>query len=141
MGEQKLTEINLRAAFVGFGVDWVFSELVGLVVMAIILLLKGVSLNSEQVLPSDVMLARQIVGVVGAMVGGVAAGYVARRRGSLHGVLGSVLGLVVFFCSLPIVEESSLNIGDFGFIVLNLVAAGYGGGAGERWRARRERGS
>ena len=83
-------------------------------------------------------LAFQIVGVLGAAVGGAVAGYVARRRGSLHGVLGSVIGLMVFVCGLPIFGGPQLNIGDLGFIVLNLVAAGYGGAVGERWRTRRE---
>ncbi len=138
MTEQKTPDINWAAAFMGFGVDWVFSELVGLIVMVIMLSLHGIGLDSDATMPSDVALAQQVVGVIGAVVGGLVAGYVARRRGSLHGVLGSVLGLFVVFCSIPLVGGFSLNLGDVGFIVLNLVGAGYGGGAGERWRARRE---
>jgi hypothetical protein len=138
MTERDISEINWTAALTGFGVDWAFSELVGLVVIMIMLALKKISLNSDDVLPDDVLLARQIVGVVGAVVGGVAAGYIARRRGSLHGVLGSVIGLFVLLCAIPVLGDLALNIGDLGFIVLNLIGAGYGGGLGERWRARRE---
>lgn len=138
MTQQEIPEINWRAAFVGFGVDWLFSELVGLLVMAVMLQLRGISLSSEAPLPFDVLFARQVVGVVGAVVGGIAAGFVARRRGTLHGVLGSLIGLAMFACSLPLVGSLSINAGDLGFIILNLVGAGYGGGVGERWRARRE---
>jgi len=138
MTEQQVPKINWTAALMGFGVDWVFSELVGLIVMAVILALRGISLDSDATLPSDVVLARQVVGVIGAVVGGIVAGVIARRRGSLHGVLGSALGLLVVLCSVPLIDDFSLNLGDEGFIVLNLVGAGYGGGAGERWRARRE---
>jgi hypothetical protein len=146
MTEQDLRDINWTAVFVGFGVDWTFSELVGLLVMAIMLIVKGVNLDTAETLPSDVFLARQIVGVIGALVGGVVAGYIARRRGGLHGLLGSVMGLVLLFCSLMFLGGDSsadggggtLTIGDVGFIVLNLVAAAKGGGFGERWRVRRE---
>ncbi len=136
MTQQREPDINWLAVFVGFGVDWTFSELVGLVVMAVMLLLRGISLTSEQPLPPDVILARQIVGVIGAVVGGTAAGYVARQRGALHGVLGSVVGLGVALCSLATMSEPDLSLGDVGFIILNLVGAGYGGGLGERWRAQ-----
>jgi len=138
MTEQDLIEIKWTAAFAGFGVDWLFSELAGLGVMALVLVLKGMSLDSAEAIPAEVVLARQLVGVLGAVVGGVVAGYLARRRGSLHGLLGSLIGLVVFFCSIPLLEDLALNVGDLGFIVLNLVGAAYGGKLGERWRARRE---
>lgn len=138
MTEQDVPEINWTAAFIGFGVDWAFSELVGLLAMSIMLLLKGVSLNGEDALPPDVILVRQIVGVLGATIGGVVAGYIARRRGTLHGVLGSAIGLIAFLCSVPILGAPALEIGDLGFIVLNLIGAGRGGGFGERWRDRRE---
>lgn len=138
MTEQNWPQIKWRAAFIGFGVDWAFSELVGLGAMMTMLVLKDVPLDSESPLPADVLLVRQIVGVLGAVVGGVAAGYISRRYGSLHGVLGSLIGLLVLFCSFPILNDLSFNIGDVGFIVLNLIAAGYGGGIGEGWRARRE---
>lgn len=138
MTEQDIGEVNWTAAFIGFGVDWAFSELVGLVVVAIVLALKGISLSGEDELPTDALLARQIVGVVGAVVGGVAAGYIARHRGSFHGVLGSVIGLVTSLCMILTLGGLALNVGDLGFIVLNLAGAGYGGGLGERWRVRRE---
>jgi len=138
MTEKEFPQVKWTAAFVGFGVDWVFSELVGLTIMAAMLALRGVALDSDQPVPSDVLLVRQLVGVAGAVVGGVAAGYLAGQRGSLHGVLGSVIGLVVVLCSIPVLGEFSLSIGDVGFIVLNLVGAGYGGGVGERWRLRRQ---
>lgn len=138
MTERGLDEINWRAAFVGFVVDWVFSELVGAVAIIIMLSLQGISLDSEADLPTDVVLIRQIIGIVGAVVGGITAGYLARQRGSLHGVLGSLIGLLSFSCSLLVLGGFALDVGDVGFIVLNLVGAGYGGGLGERWRARRE---
>jgi len=138
MTEQDVTDINWTAAFIGFGVDWVFSELVGYVVMMIMLVLKGIGLDSDADLPTDVLLVRQIVGVVGAVLGGTVAGYLARRRGALHGVLGSVIGLFTILCTIPLLGGLGLTIGDLGFVVLNLVGAGYGGGMGERWRARRE---
>ena len=137
MTEQDVTDINWTAAFIGFGVDWVFSELVGYVVMMIMLVLKGIGLDSDADLPTDVLLARQIVGVVGAVLGGIVAGYLARRRGALHGVLGSVIGLFTILCTIPLLGGLGITIGDLGFVVLNLVGAGYGGGMGERWRARR----
>ncbi len=140
MTERELPKIKWRAAFIGFGVDWTFSELVGLGVVVLMLTLKGIPLDSEELLPNDVTLARQVVGVLGAVIGGVAAGYAARRFGTLHGVLGSLIGLVVLFCAFPVLVDASFDIGDVGFIVLNLVGAGYGGGVGERWRARREEG-
>jgi hypothetical protein len=139
MIERNPIEINWTAALIGFGVDWTFSELVGLVVMAVMLLAKGVSLDSEGPLPSDVMLVRQFVGVLGAAVGGLVAGYIAQRKGALHGVLGSVIGLLFFLCAIPLLGDTALTVGDLGFIVLNLVAAGYGGQFGERWRARRKK--
>jgi uncharacterized membrane protein YeaQ/YmgE (transglycosylase-associated protein family) len=138
MTDQDLIEIKWTAAFAGFGVDWLFSELIGLGVTTLMLSIKGIGLDSTEAIPVDVVLARQFVGVVGAVVGGVVAGYLARRRGSLHGVLGSVIGLIVFFCSIPLLADLTLNIGDLGFVVLNLVGAGYGGKMGEQWRARRE---
>ena len=100
--------------------------------------LQGINLESEDVLPPDVFLARQIVGVLGAVVGGVAAGFLARQRGNLHGVLGSVIGLITTFCLILLSGGAELTAGDVGFIVLNLVGAGYGGGVGERLRARHE---
>ncbi len=138
MTEQDLRDINWFAAFAGFGVDLIFSLLVGSVVVAILLTLKGASLEEAEGLPTDVNLAYQIVGVLGALVGGFVAGILARRRGSLHGALASVIGLFVFFCSFALVEDPAFSVGDLGFIVLNLVAAGYAGAAGERFRARRE---
>jgi len=135
MTERSLREINWRAVFVGFGVDWVFSLLLGLLVSVIMMALKGISLEAE-VWPADVLMASQIVGVGGAVTGGIVAGYLARRRGSLHGVLASLLGLFTSLCWLGM----ALDLGDLGFIVLNLLGAGYGGGLGERWRGRRERG-
>lgn len=135
MDEQKLIEINWTAAFIGFSVDWAFSLLVGSLVMAIMIAIKGGGLESDDALPADVSLATQSVGIVGALVGGIVAGYVARQRGSLHGILGSLIGLPVGIC----VFGFSPDIGDMGFIVLNLVGAGYGGGIGERWRRRREK--
>jgi hypothetical protein len=138
MTEQNLPQIKWRAAFIGFGVDWAFSELVGLGAIMTMLVLKDIPLDSESPLPADVLLARQVVGVLGAVIGGVAAGYIARRYGSLHRVLGSLIGLFVLLCSFPVLGDVSFNIGDVGFVVLNLIGAGYGGGIGERWRARRE---
>ena len=137
MSEQNLKEINWTAAFVGFGVDWAFSLLVGLVVMGVMLALEGINLNKEDTLPASVDLALQIVGVVGAIVGGSVAGYIAQRRGSLHGVLASLIGLPVSFC----MSDAALEVGDLGFIVLNVIGAGYGGKLGLRWRARRKRDS
>jgi hypothetical protein len=138
MTEQNIRDINWTAAFMGFGVDLFLSELLGWIVTAIMLALKGITVEVGDAWPPDVLLVRQIVGVVGAVVGGVVAGYVAGRRGSLHGVLGSVIGLAVFFCTFSVLDGLSLNVGDIGFIVLNLVGAGYGGGVGERWRVRRD---
>jgi hypothetical protein len=74
MTEQNWPRIKWRAAFIGFGVDWALSELVGLGVMMTMLVLKDVPLDSESPLPADVLLARQVVGVLGAVVGGVVAG-------------------------------------------------------------------
>ncbi len=142
MIEKSPVKINWTAVFIGFGVDWGFSELVGLLVTTIMLFLRGGGIEIDEVLPPDVILARQIVGVVGAAVGGVVAGYIARRRGVLHGLLGSVVGLVLLFCSIPFLDDAgggALDIGDLGFIVLNLIGAGYGGRGGERWRTRRGR--
>jgi Na+/phosphate symporter len=124
MTEQNFTDINWTAAFIGFGVDWVFSEVVGIVVMTIMLVLKGIGLDSDDNIPADVLLARQIVGVIGALLGGVVAGYLARRRGALHGVLGSVIGLFTLLCTIPILGGLDFNVGDLGFVVLNLVGAG-----------------
>jgi hypothetical protein len=135
MTQRDISEINWRAVFVGFGVDWAFSLPLGLLVSVIMMALKGVSLEAE-VWPADVLLASQIVGGGGAGPGGIAAGYLARRRGSLHGLLASLLGLFASLCWFGV----ALSLGDLGFIVLNLVGAGYGGSIGERWRARRERG-
>jgi peptidoglycan/LPS O-acetylase OafA/YrhL len=138
MTERGLTKINWFAAFTGFGVDLIVTQVVGFIVVSILLSLQGVSLTSEDVMPSDAEFAYQTVGVFGALVGGLVAGYLARRKGSLHGVLGSIIGLMVFFCSVPLLGSPELSVGDLGFIVLNLVAAGYAGGLGERWRAKRE---
>jgi hypothetical protein len=57
----------------------------------------------------------------------------------LHGVLASLIGLVLFACSFLFLSGPAFSVGDLGFVVLNLVAAGYGGALGERLRARRER--
>jgi len=127
-------EIKWTAVFVGFAVDWTFSELVGLLVTLILLSLKGISVEADAPLPLDVGLALQSVGVLGAVVGGTVAGYIARRRGSVHGVLGSLVGLALSLC----LYSTALDTGDLGFIVLNLIGAGYGGRLGERWRARRQ---
>ena len=127
-------EINWTAVFAGFGVDWAFSELVGLLVTLILLSLKGISVEAEDPLPMDVALVLQSVGVLGAIVGGSVAGYIARRRGSLHGVLGSLVGLPLSLC----LYSAALDASGLGFIVLNLIGAGYGGKLGERWRARRQ---
>jgi hypothetical protein len=137
MTEKKLTEINWTAAFVGFGVDLAFSVLVGSVVITAMLGLEGASPDSGDAVPSNVELAFQAIGVLGAGVGGVVAGYLARRRGSLHGVIGSTIGLILSFCAVLFFGGPAFGIGDLGFTVLNLVAAGYGGALGERWRARR----
>ena len=93
MDERGGIDINWTAVLVGLGVDWGFSLPVGLIVSAALLALKGVGFDSQE-WPADVMLAGQIVGVVGAVLGGGAAGYLARRRGSLHGVLASLFSLV-----------------------------------------------
>ena len=141
MTEPTLNEINWRAAFWGFGVDWAFSNLVGLLVVSVLLFIKGFGLESElpEVLPPDVTLVSQIVGVCGAVLGGGVAGYLAQKRGSLHGVLGSVMGLFTVLCTIPMLGSPMWNVGDLGFVVLNLVGAGYGGKLGEQWRARRQR--
>lgn len=138
MTEQDTVEINWSAVFAGFIVDLGFSELVGTVAIFVMLALKGVELAENAPYPPDVLLVRNVVGVVGAIVGGVAAGWLARRWGALHGVMGNLLGLVIFVCVLPVLGSFDLNIGEVGFIVLNLIGAGYGGGVGERWRARIE---
>jgi hypothetical protein len=134
MDSLDLREINWAAVFAGFGVDWAFSELVGLLVMTILLSLKGISVDANESVPPDVALALQSVGVIGAVVGGTVAGYLARRRGSLHGVLGSLVGLPLSLC----LYSAALDAGGLGFIVLNLIGAGYGGRLGERLRARRK---
>ena len=136
MSEQDTIQINWTAVFAGFIVDVSFSELVGTVAIFVMLALKGVELAEGDPYPADVLLVRNIIGVVGAIIGGVAAGWLARQWGTLHGVLGSLLGLVIFVCVLPILGSLDLTIGDVGFIVLNLIGAGYGGGVGERLRAR-----
>lgn len=140
MTEKELPQIRWTAAFVGFGVDLVFSLFVGSVVVAVLLALKGSSADSAGTIPSDVDLAYQFVGVLGALIGGGVAGFLARRRGSMHGVLASLIGLIFFFCAFAMLEGATLTIGDLGFIVLNLIAAGYGGAMGERLRARGESG-
>ena len=139
MTEPTLNEINWRAVFLGFGADWVFSNLVGLLVVSILLFIKGFGLESElpEALPPDVMLVSQIIGVCGALLGGGVAGYLAQKRGSLHGVLGSVIGLFTVLCTVPVLGSPLMNVGDLGFIVLNLIGAGYGGKLGEQWCARR----
>jgi hypothetical protein len=138
MIQEELGKVNWRAALVGFGVDFAFSVLVGAVVISALLALKGQPLDNEQPMPSDVSLVYQIIGVVGAAVGGVVAGYLAGQYGPLHGVVASLIGLVLFVCSLLFLSDPAFSVGDLGFIVLNLIAAGYGGGLGERLRARRE---
>jgi hypothetical protein len=138
MIEQDNIEINWRAAFAGFFVDWTFSEVGGVIVMLVMFSLKGLALDSVEELPPDVHLVSQIVGVLGAVVGGLAAGYLARRQGRLHGVLGSLIGLFTSLCLFSMYGDLGLDAGYLGFIVLNLVGAGYGGGVGEGWRARRE---
>ena len=137
MSEQDLREINWTAIFVGFSVDWAFSLLVGLVILGVMLALEGTNFEIEDTLPLAVDIALQIVGVVGAVAGGLVAGYIAQRRGSLHGVLASLIGLPVSFC----MSDAALEVGDLGFIVLNVIGAGYGGKLGLRWRARRKRDS
>ncbi len=138
MTGKDLAEIKWTAAFLGFGVDLAFSLFVGSIVVAVMLGLKGSNPENGSDVPSDVDLASQIVGVIGASVGGVVAGFLAGRRGSLHGVLASVIGLIAFLFALLFLGSPPLNVGDLGFVVLNLVAAGYGGAMGERWRRRRE---
>ena len=137
MPEIPLSDIKWVAAFIGFGVDLVFSLFAGSVVVGAMLALKGVDLAAESPLPSDVNLAYQVVGVVGALVGGSAAGFLAGKLGSLHGLLASSIGLVVFFCAYAALDSEGPNLADLGFIVLNLVAAGYGGALGERLSIRR----
>ncbi len=139
MSERETVEINRGAVFAGFIVDWGFSQLVGYLVMLLMLALKGIELSDGDLLPADVLLVQNIVGVVGALVGGLVAGWVARQRGTLHGVLGSVLGLFVFLCTIPLLDTFEFSVGDVGFIVLNLIAAGYGGGLGQRLWERYER--
>jgi uncharacterized membrane protein YeaQ/YmgE (transglycosylase-associated protein family) len=138
MIEQDNIEINWTAAFAGFFVDWTFSELGGWIVVLVMFSLKGLALDSVEELPPDVHLASQIVGVGGAVVGGTVAGYLARRQGSLHGVLGSLIGLFTSLCLFSMYGDLGLDAGYLGFIVLNLIGAGYGGGVGERWRVQRE---
>ena len=140
MIDRNIPKINWFAAAIGFGVDLLFTQVVGLIVVSIVLSLQGVYLTADDTLPSDLQLIYQVIGVVGALVGGMAAGYLARHHGSLHGLLGSLIGLSALLCAMPLLGSVALNIGDVGFIVLNLVAAGYGGGLGERWRHRREEG-
>ena len=82
MIQEELGKVNWRAALAGFGVDFAFSALIGAVVVSVMLALKGEALDSESTLPSDVALVYQFVGVLGAAVGGVVAGFLARRRGS-----------------------------------------------------------
>jgi hypothetical protein len=137
--EQETVEINRGAVFAGFIVDFGFSELVGYLVMALMLALKGIELSDGNLLPADVLLVRNVVGVGGAFIGGLVAGWIARQRGTLHGVLGSVLGLFVVLCPLFLLGELEATIGDVGFVVLNLIGAGYGGGIGQRLRERFER--
>jgi peptidoglycan/LPS O-acetylase OafA/YrhL len=140
MLDLRLSDINWFASSIGFAADLFFTQVVGLVLVSAMLAVQGVSLGPDDVLPSDAELVYQIVGVIGAFVGGSLAGFVARRKGSLHGVLSSVIGLVVLLCALPLFGNPTLSIGDGGFIVLNLIAAGYGGGFGERLRTRRDDG-
>jgi hypothetical protein len=135
MSEKDLKEINWTAVFIGFSVDWVFSLLVGLVILGAMLAVEGTNLETEGTLPPELDLAIQTVGIVGAIVGGSVAGYISLRRGTLHGVLASLIGLPVSFC----MYGAALEVGDLGFIVLNVIGAGYGGKFGQRWRARRKR--
>jgi hypothetical protein len=137
MIDQRLGDINWFAASIGFAVDLFFTQFAGLIVVSVILSLKGINLGPDDVLPPDAELVYQIVGVIGALAGGGTAGFIARRKGSLHGVLASVIGLMVLLCALPLFGSPDLSLADAGFIVLNLVAAGYGGGLGERLRSRR----
>ena len=131
---QTQLKINWTAALVGSGVDWAFSLPAGLLVSFVMLSLRGMSLEAE-VWPQDVLLASQIVGVGGALLGGGVAGYMAGQQGLLHGFLASLFSLFASFCWLGV----ALNLGDVGFIILNLVGAAYGGRAGERFRVLRER--
>lgn len=140
MINQRLGNINWFAASIGFAVDLFFTQFAGFAVVSAVLSLKGISLGPDDALPPDVELTYQIVGVVGALVGGGTAGFVAGRKGNLHGVLASVIGLVVLLCALPLFGSPNLSLGDAGFIVLNLIAAWYGGGLGERLRSRRSGG-
>jgi hypothetical protein len=137
MINQRLGDINWFASSIGFAVDLFFTQIVGFVVVSAVLSLKGVSLGPDDLLPPDAELVYQIIGVVGALVGGAIAGFVAGRKGSLHGVLASLIGLLVLLCALPVFGSPTLSLGDAGFVVLNLIAAGYGGGLGERLRLRR----
>ena len=138
MTEQDTIEINWTAAFAGFFVDWTFSQVGSWIVIFVMYSLKDIALDSVEKLPPDVLLVSQIVGIGGAVVGGIMAGYLARRQGSLHGVLGSVIGLFASLCMFSMYGDMDIDLGYLGFIVLNLIGAGYGGGAGERWYVRRE---
>ena len=141
MINQRLTDINWFASSIGFAADLFFTQIAGFVVVSAVLSLKGISLGPDDPLPADVELIYQIVGVVGALVGGTIAGILAGRNGKLHGVLASLIGLMVLLCALPVFGNPTLSIGDGGFIILNLVGAGYGGGFGEWLRSRRRGGS
>jgi hypothetical protein len=136
MKEQGLTEINWTAVFVGFIVDWAVSLPVGLVVSVILLSWVGTSLDSQQ-WPPEVVLAGQIVGIGGAIIGGGTAGFIARQHGTLHGTLAAVFSLFASLCWFG----AELDLGDLGFVILNLVGAGYGGKVGARWGVRRQGGS
>ena len=137
MTDRRLGDISWFACSIGFASDLFFTQMVGFVVVSGVLALKGVSLGPDDPLPTDAELIYQIIGVIGALVGGGIAGFVAGRKGNLHGVVASLIGLVVLLCALPLFGNPTLSLGDGGFIVLNLVAAGYGGGLGERLRLRR----
>jgi len=136
--EEDTIEINRTAVFAGAIVDWASSDLVGYIVIIVLLALKGTKLDDNDPLPADVLLARNIVGVVGAIAGGAVAGWLARRHGGLHGVLSSVLINSVIFCVAFVSTSFALSIGDIGFIVLNLIGAGYAGKQAEQLRDRIE---
>lgn len=135
MNETEVIEVNWIAVFFGFVADWAFTEFIGVLVMILGLKLQSVILLEGDPLPPDVLLAMQIVGVIGALLGGILAGWLARQRGVIHGVLVSILGLTLFVCTI-FVDGHEPTLGNLGFVILNLVAAGYGGGLGVRLRAR-----
>jgi hypothetical protein len=135
-----LRDINWLACSIGFVADLFFTQIIGLVAVSAMLAVQDVNLGPDDVLPPDAELLFQIIGVMGAVVGGGVAGFAAGRKGRLHGVLASAIGVVMLLCALPLFGNPTFSIGDAGFVVLNLIAAGYGGGLGERLRTRRNEG-